>query len=67
MLTGRKLVVYNITEDDFIEHERCTEQLRRIGMEPESIDSMALRCHRCPVSGRCGVRRENLFLGARTC
>lgn len=67
MFPDRKWIVYSITEDDFIEHERCTELLRQNGLSPESIGSMALNCHMCPVSGGCGVRRDNAFLGARTC
>jgi hypothetical protein len=36
-------------------------------LNPEATDTMALRCHVCPLSGRCHVTRENVFLGARTC
>ena len=31
------------------------------------LESLALHCHICPVSGICGVVRDNAFLGVRTC
>lgn len=59
--------VYSITEDDFIERERCIEELKGIGMGQKSLESLALHCHICPVSGSCSVVRDNNFLGVRTC
>jgi len=59
--------VYSITEDDFIERERCIEELKGIGMGQKSLESLALHCHICPVSKSCCVVRDNTFLGVRTC
>jgi len=67
MIRDRRWIVYNTTEDDFIELERCTERLRNFGFTPEVIDTMALSCHTCLLPGHCLVTRENVFLGARTC
>jgi len=67
MFPDGRWIVYSITEDDFIERERCIEQLKKLGLNPEATDTMTLRCHVCPLSGRCHVTRENVFLGARTC
>lgn len=67
MFPDRKWIVYSITEDDFIERERCIEQLKGIGLNPKYIESLTLNCHACPLSGHCGVTRDNIFLGARTC
>lgn len=60
-------VVYSTTEDDFVELERCSEQLKEMGITADAISTMALRCHSCILSGHCLVSRENVFLGARTC
>ena len=43
MIQDRRWIVYNTTEDDFIELERCTERLRDFGFTPDVIDTMALR------------------------
>jgi len=67
MILDRRWIVYNTTEDDFIELERCTERLRDFGFTPDVIDAMALCCHACLLSGNCLVTRDNVFLGARTC
>ena len=67
MILDRRWIVYNTTEDDFIELERCTERLRDFGFTPDVIDAMALCCHACLLSGHCLVTRDNVFLGARTC
>ena len=67
MFPNKMWTVYGITEDDFIEHERCTEQLKKLGFDPEANDTMVLNCHICPFTGQCRVTRENVFLGARTC
>ncbi len=67
MFPDWKWIVYSITEDDFVEYERCTEQLKGIGLDPIKVESLALSCHICSLSGRCCVIRENAFLGARTC
>jgi len=67
MFPDKRWIVYSITEDEFVEHERCIEQLKMIGLNPEADDAIVLRCHICPLSGRCQVIRENVFLGARTC
>lgn len=60
-------VVYSITEDDFVELERCSERLKEMGIAADAISAMALRCHSCLLSRNCQVARENVFLGARTC
>jgi hypothetical protein len=67
MFPDRKWILYSITEDDFIEIEQCIEQLNVAGLNPKYIESLALNCYACPLSVHCGVRRENIFLGARTC
>ena len=67
MFPDERWIVYSITEDDFIEHERCTEQLKKLGLRPESNEAIVLSCSICPLSGRCQVTRENVFLGAKTC
>jgi hypothetical protein len=63
---NEKWIVYSITEDDFVEMERCSEQLVKIGLNPEANSTMVLRCQICPLSGKCQVTRENAFLGVRT-
>ncbi|MCK9564635.1 MAG: hypothetical protein M0Q43_01130 [Methanothrix sp.] len=67
MILDRRWIVYNTTEDDFIELERCTERLRDFGLTPDVIYAMALSCHTSHLSGHCLVKRENVFLGAGTC
>jgi len=67
MFPDEKWMIYGITEDDFVELERCREQLKQMGLDNEAIDSIALRCHICPMLGRCTVTRENIFLGVKTC
>lgn len=67
MFPDERWNVYSITEDDFIEHERCTELLIMRGLNPEDNESMILNCYVCPLSGQCHVTRRNAFLGARTC
>jgi hypothetical protein len=67
MFPNRKWMIYGITEDDFIEHERCIEQLKGTGLNKKYIESLALNCHACPLSGHCDVTRDNIFLGAKTC
>ncbi len=67
MILDRKWIVYNTTEDDFIELERCTERLKDFGFLPDMIEAMALSCHDCHLPGQCPVKRENAFLGVRTC
>lgn len=60
-------IVYSTTEDDFIEYERCAEQLKEFGFDEDEIGSMALSCHICPISKQCHVARENAFLGVKSC
>jgi hypothetical protein len=60
-------MVYNITEDDFIEFERCAERLKKVGVAAELVKIMALRCHICPFACPCSVKRESNFLGVKTC
>ena len=67
MFPDKKWIIYSITEDDFIERERCIERLKGIGLDPMFVESRALKCHECPVSLRCNVTREHVFLGASTC
>ena len=67
MFPDERWTIFSITEDDFIEQERCAEQLRMIGLDPEENHSMILNCHICPLSGHCHVTRVNAFLGAKTC
>lgn len=67
MILDRRWIVYNTTEDDFIELERCTERLREFGFNHDEIAAIALSCHTCHLPGHCLVKRENAFLGARTC
>lgn len=67
MFPDEKWIVFSITEDDYIEHERCAEQLREIGLDSKRNDFLVLGCGTCPLFGRCHVARDNVFLGARTC
>jgi hypothetical protein len=67
MFPDEKWIIFSITEDDYIEHERCAEQLREIGLDPEANSALVLGCRTCPLIGRCHVTRENVFLGASTC
>lgn len=67
MFPDEKWIVFSITEDDYIEHERCAEQLRAIGLEPKTNNALVLGCRKCPLFGMCHVSRDNVFLGARTC
>lgn len=67
MLKDRVWIVYNTTEGDFIEYERCTERLRLFGLNREMIENMALRCSMCLLPRPCRVNNNDLFLGARTC
>jgi len=67
MFPDEKWIIFSITEDDYIEHERCAEQLREIGLDPEANHVIVLSCCVCPLFGRCQVTRDNVFLGAKTC
>lgn len=67
MFSDKRWIIFSITEDDFIEQERCAEQLRKIGLDPEANQSVVLGCGVCPCFGRCNVTRDNIFLGAKTC
>jgi hypothetical protein len=62
-----KWKLYNTTEDDCIEYNRCIERLQDAGFSEELTKIWALNCDVCCLSGRCTVARENAFLGARTC
>ena len=35
--------------------------------EDDEIAAIALSCHDCHLPGQCLVKRENAFLGVRTC
>jgi hypothetical protein len=35
MILDKRWIIYNTTDDEFIELERCTEQLRGFGFLPE--------------------------------
>lgn len=59
--------MYNATEDDCIEYNRCIEMLKNAGMPGKELDERALCCNVCFLSGRCPVIGEGIFLGARTC
>ncbi len=59
--------IYNTTEDDCIEYNRCIELLENAGLPSEEIGARALNCSVCLLSGRCPVTEGCIFLGARTC
>lgn len=61
------LKVYGITEDEYIEHCRCSEKLGALGFRKVEIDEKVLKCSICILLGRCTVSMENMFLGAKTC
>jgi hypothetical protein len=48
MRPDEKWMIYGVTEDDFVELERCSEQLLQMGIDNEAIDSIALRCISVP-------------------
>ncbi len=66
-MPNMKWKLYNTTEDDCIEYNRCIERLQDAGFSKELTEMWALNCHVCRLSGRCTVARENAFMGARTC
>ncbi len=59
--------IFNATEDDCIEYNRCVERLRSSGISEELAEAWALNCHVCFLSVGCTVARQNVFLGARSC
>jgi hypothetical protein len=63
----RDWIIQTSTEDDCIEYIRCLEQLEAIGVSKMDQEIMALNCHTCVRSGMCSVKKENMFLGAKTC
>lgn len=52
MFPDKLWTVYSITEDDFIERERCLEELKGTGLGQNSLESLA---------------RDNTFLGVKKC
>jgi hypothetical protein len=66
-VSNAECVVYNITEDEFIEYERCAERLKRGGISAKMAETVALHCHVCPLARPCTVARGSMFLGAKTC
>jgi hypothetical protein len=67
IVSTAKCIVYNITEDEFIEYEQCAERLKSGGIRPGMVEMLALHCHLCPLARPCTVVRESAFLGAKTC
>ncbi len=57
----------DITEEGFIALSRCAEKLEALGLTVEEIESKALKCHICRLSGRCSAIGGEIFLGAKTC
>lgn len=66
-MSNLKWKLYNTTEDDCIEYNRCIERLQNAGLSGELTEIWALNCHVCCLSGGCTVARDNAFLGAKTC
>jgi hypothetical protein len=58
--------IYTASEEDSIEYCRCCAVLEGLGLEKRDIGIMALNCDKCILRGRCSVRRENVFVGAKT-
>jgi hypothetical protein len=59
--------IYTASEEDCIEYCRCCAVLEGLGLDKRDIEIMALNCDKCLLRGRCGVSRENMFVGAKTC
>lgn len=66
-MVRRDWVIQTPTEDDCIEYLRCIEQLEAIGFSKIDQELSALNCHICVKSGMCSVKRDSIFLGAKTC
>lgn len=66
-MSNLKWKLYNSTEDDYIEYNRCIERFHNAGFSRELADAWALNCHTCCLSAGCTVARESVFLGAKTC